>query len=188
MHWSFVSDVFYVDSFDGLFIRILTFKLTRLAVDFWFVLRGAHDFSAISRFDRKRLILAPLHKTVIPVPWLGIRCYLRRGLAYRDYCRFMPAQLLNTWSRKLPRWALLRAYVSQASAKRLSCVRSKIITAEKVTGTSLRQRNALGLGYAVLCAKHLFYNEPFAVLLPEVLVLDKESRDINYSFTSMVGE
>ena len=52
--------------------------------------------------------------------------------------------------------------------------------------TSVRQSDALGLGHAVLCAKHLLNNEPFAVLLPDVLVLDKESRYINYSFTSMV--
>jgi UTP--glucose-1-phosphate uridylyltransferase len=55
-----------------------------------------------------------------------------------------------------------------------------------VTVTSVRQSDALGLGHAVLCAKHLLNDEPFAVLLPDVLVLDKESRDINYSFTSMV--
>ena len=42
-----------------------------------------------------------------------------------------------------------------------------------------------GLGHAVLCAKHLLNNEPFAVLLPDVLVLDKESRDKNYSFAAM---
>jgi UTP--glucose-1-phosphate uridylyltransferase len=54
-----------------------------------------------------------------------------------------------------------------------------------VTVTSLRQSDALGLGHAVLCAKHLLNNEPFAVLLPDVLVLDQESRDKNYSFTAM---
>jgi len=54
-----------------------------------------------------------------------------------------------------------------------------------VTVTSVRQSDALGLGHAVLCAKHLLNNEPFAVLLPDVLVLDKESRDKNYSFASM---
>ena len=52
--------------------------------------------------------------------------------------------------------------------------------------TSVRQIDALGLGHAVLCAKHLLNNEPFAVLLPDVLILDKESRDKNYSFTAMI--
>ena len=50
---------------------------------------------------------------------------------------------------------------------------------------SVRQSNALGLGHAVLCAKHLLNNEPFAVLLPDVLVLDQEPRDKNYSFAAM---
>jgi UTP--glucose-1-phosphate uridylyltransferase len=54
-----------------------------------------------------------------------------------------------------------------------------------VTVTSVRQSDALGLGHAVLCAKHLLNNEPFAVLLPDVLVLDQESRDRNYSFAAM---
>ena len=52
--------------------------------------------------------------------------------------------------------------------------------------TSIRQSDALGLGHAVLCAKHLLNNEPFAVLLPDVLVLDKESRERNYSFAQLV--
>jgi UTP--glucose-1-phosphate uridylyltransferase len=54
-----------------------------------------------------------------------------------------------------------------------------------VTVTSVRQSDALGLGHAVLCAKQLLNNEPFAVLLPDVLVLDQESRDKNYSFAAM---
>jgi UTP--glucose-1-phosphate uridylyltransferase len=61
----------------------------------------------------------------------------------------------------------------------------KNIIPENVTVTSVRQSDALGLGHAVLCAKHLLNNEPFAVLLPDVLVLDKESRDKNYSFSAM---
>jgi UTP--glucose-1-phosphate uridylyltransferase len=62
----------------------------------------------------------------------------------------------------------------------------KNIIPDHVTVTSVRQSDALGLGHAVLCAKHLLNNEPFAVLLPDVLVLDQESRDKDYSFTSMV--
>jgi UTP--glucose-1-phosphate uridylyltransferase len=54
-----------------------------------------------------------------------------------------------------------------------------------VTVTSVRQSDALGLGHAVLCAKRLLNDEPFAVLLPDVLVLDQESRDKNYSFAAM---
>jgi UTP--glucose-1-phosphate uridylyltransferase len=63
----------------------------------------------------------------------------------------------------------------------------KNIMPSHVTVTSVRQSDALGLGHAVLCAKHLLNSEPFAVLLPDVLVLDQESRDKNYSFAAMVG-
>ena len=62
----------------------------------------------------------------------------------------------------------------------------KNIIPEHVKVTSIRQADALGLGHAVLCAKHLLNNEPFAVLLPDVLVLDKESRERNYSFAQLV--
>jgi UTP--glucose-1-phosphate uridylyltransferase len=62
----------------------------------------------------------------------------------------------------------------------------KNIIPEHVKVTSIRQADALGLGHAVLCAKHLLNNEPFAVLLPDVLVLDNESRDRNYSFAQLV--
>ena len=62
----------------------------------------------------------------------------------------------------------------------------KNILPEGVKVTSVRQSDALGLGHAVLCAKHLLNNEPFAVLLPDVLILDKESRGKNYSFTQLV--
>tara|TARA_B100000963_G_scaffold220786_2_gene192422 strand:- start:156 stop:1052 length:897 start_codon:yes stop_codon:yes gene_type:complete len=60
------------------------------------------------------------------------------------------------------------------------------IIPQHVKVTSIRQADALGLGHAVLCAKHLLNNEPFAVLLPDVLVLDRESRDRNYSFAKLV--
>ena len=73
MHWSFVSDVFYIDSFDGLSIRSFTSKLTRLAVGLLFVLRCARAFSAIPRFDEKKLTLAPIRKAVIPLAWIGTR-------------------------------------------------------------------------------------------------------------------
>ena len=62
----------------------------------------------------------------------------------------------------------------------------KNIIPDNVKVTSVRQADALGLGHAVLCAKHLLNDEPFAVLLPDVLVLDQESRDKNYSFAQLV--
>lgn len=62
----------------------------------------------------------------------------------------------------------------------------KNIIPEHIKVTSVRQADALGLGHAVLCAKHLLNNEPFAVLLPDVLVLDKESSERNYSFAQLI--
>lgn len=53
--------------------------------------------------------------------------------------------------------------------------------------SSIRQADALGLGHAILCAKHLVNNEPFAVLLPDVLVFDKKTRIINSSFAHLVN-
>ena len=53
--------------------------------------------------------------------------------------------------------------------------------------SSIRQADALGLGHAILCAKHLINNEPFAVLLPDVLVLDKTNRKKNFSFAHLVS-
>ena len=61
------------------------------------------------------------------------------------------------------------------------------IIPDNVKVTSIRQADALGLGHAVLCAKHLLGNEPFAVLLPDVLVVDDESRKKNYSFSKLVS-
>jgi UTP--glucose-1-phosphate uridylyltransferase len=53
--------------------------------------------------------------------------------------------------------------------------------------SSIRQADALGLGHAILCAEHLISNEPFAVLLPDVLVLDKKARKKNYSFVQLTN-
>ena len=63
----------------------------------------------------------------------------------------------------------------------------KNILPEGIKVSSVRQKDALGLGHAVLCAKHLLNNEPFAVLLPDVLVLDEELRAKNYSFATMIN-
>ena len=62
----------------------------------------------------------------------------------------------------------------------------KDIIPDTVKVTSVRQHDALGLGHALLCAKHLLHHEPFAVLLPDVFVLDQVSRAKNYSFMRLV--
>lgn len=46
------------------------------------------------------------------------------------------------------------------------------IVPDHVSIVSVRQPQPLGLGHAVLCAKDIIGNEPFAVLLPDVLVKD----------------
>ncbi len=63
----------------------------------------------------------------------------------------------------------------------------KNIIPETVKITSVRQPTPLGLGDAVLCAKHLLGDEPFAVLLPDVVVLGKLKREANFSFLSLVN-
>ena len=44
----------------------------------------------------------------------------------------------------------------------------------------------MGLGHAILCAKHLINDEAFAVLLPDVFILDSQEFPKNYSFKRMV--
>ena len=61
------------------------------------------------------------------------------------------------------------------------------IIPDEVKISSIRQADALGLGHAILCAKHLINNEPFAVLLPDVLVLDKKIREKDFSFLQLVN-
>ena len=47
--------------------------------------------------------------------------------------------------------------------------------AEMVNIMSVRQKKQLGLGHAVWCARDIIGNEPFALLLPDVLVKNKPS-------------
>ena len=61
------------------------------------------------------------------------------------------------------------------------------IIPDDVKISSIRQADALGLGHAILCAKHFINNEPFAVLLPDVLVLDKKIRKKNISFHELIN-
>jgi len=61
------------------------------------------------------------------------------------------------------------------------------VVPDRIKISSIRQADALGLGHAILCAKHLINDEPFAVLLPDVLVLDKKNREKNYSFSNLVN-
>lgn len=51
------------------------------------------------------------------------------------------------------------------------------IVPANVSIVSVRQPQPLGLGHAVLCAKDIVGNEPFAVLLPDVLVKDSSDKN-----------
>ncbi len=51
------------------------------------------------------------------------------------------------------------------------------ILPKNVSVVSVRQPQPLGLGHAVLCAKDIIGNEPFAVLLPDVLVKDADTKN-----------
>lgn len=73
----------------------------------------------------------------------------------------------------------------KAKAKILGEV--KDIVPSRVKITSVRQHDALGLGHAILCARHLLDGKPFAVLLPDVLVFDKSGRGDYYSFSEMMS-
>jgi UTP--glucose-1-phosphate uridylyltransferase len=74
----------------------------------------------------------------------------------------------------------------EKKGKEMILSKVKDIIPDRIKITSIRQNDALGLGHAVLCARHLIGDEPFAVLLPDVLVLDKPSRPRNYSFVRLV--
>jgi UTP--glucose-1-phosphate uridylyltransferase len=63
---------------------------------------------------------------------------------------------------------LVRTLVERGDQKLLDIVKS--ILPEGVSCAYVRQKSPLGLGHAVLCAKQLVMNEPFAVLLADDLI------------------
>ena len=73
MHRTFVSCVFNIHSFNGLFIRSPISRLIRLAVGLLLILRYACAFSSVFRFAGKMLAFVLIRETVIPVAGLGSR-------------------------------------------------------------------------------------------------------------------
>ena len=63
----------------------------------------------------------------------------------------------------------------EARVKRSLLKEVRAIVPKDVTIISVRQPQPLGLGHAVLCAKPIVGNEPFAVLLPDVIIDEYES-------------
>lgn len=55
-----------------------------------------------------------------------------------------------------------------------------------VTIMHVRQGNAKGLGHAVLCGRPLVGNEPFAVVLPDVLLADFTANQKNENLAAMI--
>lgn len=62
------------------------------------------------------------------------------------------------------------------------------ITPKGVTIMQVRQGQAKGLGHAVLCARTLIGNEPFAVILPDVLIDDAASDLKKDNLAAMIRE
>lgn len=53
----------------------------------------------------------------------------------------------------------------------------KNVIPKKIKISSVRQENPLGLGHAILCARHLLGNESFAVFLPDEILLSKSDKN-----------
>ena len=63
----------------------------------------------------------------------------------------------------------------------------KDIIPSEVDIISIRQSDALGLGHAILCSRPVVDDRPFVVLLPDMMILDKPERGLNYSLKSLVN-
>lgn len=66
-------------------------------------------------------------------------------------------------------WELIATLEARGKTAELELARSMMTAAGKISFT--RQPEALGLGHAVWCARNLVGREPFAVILPDDLVL-----------------
>jgi len=137
----------------------------------------------------------PIRKAVFPVAGLGTR--------FLPATKAMPKEMLTLVDRPLIQHAVDEAraagitqfifvtsrgkgaledhFDSNNDLKRILEARGKtkalaLLEATEIDSGDLlfaRQREPLGLGHAVWCARHLVDKEPFAVLLPDVVVLSK---------------
>ena len=90
------------------------------------------------------------------------------------------ASIENHFDKSFELEATLEKRVKRALLKEIKSI-SKLNT--KIL--SIRQGHALGLGHAILCAKPLIKNEPFAVILPDMLV---KSDDKSSNLTKLKKE
>ncbi|HEU0117568.1 MAG TPA: UTP--glucose-1-phosphate uridylyltransferase GalU [Alphaproteobacteria bacterium] len=141
--------------------------------------------------------MKPIRKAVFPVAGLGTR--------FLPATKAMPKEMLTLLDRPLIQHAVDEARAAgieqfifvtsrgktaledhfdlNTELQRTLEKRNKTKALEALAGTNLepgqllvtRQPEPLGLGHAVWCARHLVGNEPFALLLPDVVVLSKKS-------------
>ena len=153
--------------------------------------------------------IKPVYKAVIPVAGLGTRML--------PATKAIPKELLPIYDRPIIEHVVKEAisggireiiFITRSGKETIEnhfdahyelehrlLKRGKQKIFEKITRiipddikiSSIRQVDALGLGHAILCAKHLVNDEPFAILLPDVLVLDKKTRKNNFSFSQLAN-
>ncbi len=63
---------------------------------------------------------------------------------------------------------------SKGNGRMLKSIKNLI--PKEITISSVRQESAIGLGNAILCAKHLINGESFAVLLPDEILLSRNKK------------
>lgn len=136
---------------------------------------------------------SPVRKVVLPVAGLGTRCL--------PATKVLPKELLPVFDRPLIQYAVEEAAAAGIEQIILVTARGKSLLEDHfdrapelertlelrgkqdalataratlppdVSLSSVRQPEALGLGHAVWCARALLGDEPFAVILPDDLVL-----------------
>jgi len=67
--------------------------------------------------------------------------------------------------------------VLEKRVKRRLLKEIKSISNLKISIHSIRQGHALGLGHAILCAKPIVQNEPFAIVLPDMLIKNSTKKN-----------
>lgn len=151
----------------------------------------------------------PIRKAIIPVAGLGTRML--------PATKAIPKELLPVYDRPVIQWVVEEAIAAgieeiifvtrsgkeaienhfdahyelehrlERKGKETILKTVKDIIPPHINIVSIRQADALGLGHAVLCAKQQIGGEPFAVLLPDVLVLDAANQSHGHSFATMMA-
>ncbi len=152
---------------------------------------------------------APIRKAIIPVAGLGTRML--------PATKAIPKELLPVYDRPIIQWVVEEAIAAgieeiilvtrsgkeaienhfdahyelehrlERKGKQTILKTVKNIIPAHINIVSIRQADALGLGHAVLCAKKQIGGEPFAVLLPDVLLLDAIGSPHGHSFKAMMA-